>query len=75
MLVMAQGNGMPRLELIFLHSANAGGWFRWRNQDSIYLQYEQDALPYGSSQILKGLSWVDNKPAPLAPGAGYPQQI
>jgi hypothetical protein len=26
---------MPRLELIFLHSANGGGCFRWRDEGSI----------------------------------------
>ena len=25
---------MPRLELIFLHSVNAGGCFRWRDEDN-----------------------------------------
>ena len=29
---MAQGDGMPRLELIFLHSANGGGCFRRRQR-------------------------------------------
>jgi len=36
---------MPRLELIFLHSANGGGCFRWRDEDSTYLQSEPDARP------------------------------
>jgi hypothetical protein len=29
---------MPRLELIFLNSANGGGCFRWRDEDSSYLR-------------------------------------
>jgi hypothetical protein len=28
---------MLRLELIFLHSTNGGGCFRWRDEDSTYL--------------------------------------
>jgi hypothetical protein len=40
---MDQGDGMLRLELIFLHSANGGGCFRWRGEDSTYLQSEPDA--------------------------------
>ena len=36
----AQGDGMPRRELIFLHSTNGGGCFRWRDEDSTYLQSE-----------------------------------
>ena len=36
---------MPRLELIFLHSANGGGCFRCRDEDSTYLQSEPDARP------------------------------
>jgi hypothetical protein len=36
---------MPRLELIFLHSANGGGCFRWRDEDSTYLQSERDPRP------------------------------
>jgi|ERR1700722_1515226 hypothetical protein len=31
---MVQRDGMPRLALIFLHSVNAGGCFRWRDEDS-----------------------------------------
>ena len=42
---MAQGDGTLRLELIFLHSANGGGCFRWRDEDSTYLQSEPDARP------------------------------
>lgn len=30
---MAQGDGMPRLELIFLYLASGGGCFRWRDED------------------------------------------
>jgi hypothetical protein len=33
---MVQGDGMPRLALIFLHSVNAAGCFRWRDEDSTY---------------------------------------
>jgi hypothetical protein len=36
---------MPRLELIFRHSANGGGCFRRRDEDSTYLQSEPDAHP------------------------------
>jgi hypothetical protein len=36
---------MPRLELSFLHSANGGGCFRWRDEDSTYLQSEPDPRP------------------------------
>ena len=36
---------MPRLELIFLHSANGDGCFRCRDEDSTYLQSEPDARP------------------------------
>ena len=36
---------MPRLALIFLHSANGGGCFRWRDEDSTYLQSEHDPCP------------------------------
>jgi hypothetical protein len=36
---------MLRLELIFLHSANGGGCFRWRDEGSAYLQSEHDARP------------------------------
>jgi hypothetical protein len=36
---------MPRLELIFLNSANGGGCFRWRDEDSTQLQSEPDARP------------------------------
>ena len=36
--VKAQRDGMPRLEFIFLLSANAGGCFRWRDKDSIDFQ-------------------------------------
>jgi hypothetical protein len=35
---------MPRLELIFLHSANEAGCFRWRDEDRAYLQSEHDPL-------------------------------
>jgi hypothetical protein len=31
---------MLRLESIFLHSANGGGCFRWRDEDRTYLQSE-----------------------------------
>jgi hypothetical protein len=34
---------MHRLELIFLHSANGAGCFRWRDEDGIYFQSEPDA--------------------------------
>jgi hypothetical protein len=33
------------LELIFLYLARGGGCFRWRGEDSTYLQSEHDALP------------------------------
>jgi hypothetical protein len=36
---------MLRLELIFLHSANGGGCFRWRDEDGTYFQSEPDARP------------------------------
>ena len=39
---------MPRLELIFLHSMNGGGCFRWRDEDSIYLQSELGATLNGN---------------------------
>jgi hypothetical protein len=42
---MAQRDDMLPLALIFLLSVNAGGCFRWRDEDSTYLQYEHDALP------------------------------
>ena len=33
---------MPRLELIFRHLATGGGCYRWRDEDSTYLQSEHD---------------------------------
>jgi hypothetical protein len=42
---------MPRLELIFLHSANGGGCFSWRDEDSTYLQSEHDPPHAGSSTV------------------------
>jgi hypothetical protein len=34
---------MLRLELTFLYLASGGGCFRWRDEDSSYLQSEHDA--------------------------------
>jgi hypothetical protein len=42
---------MPRLDLIFLHSANGGGCFRWRDEDSTCLQSEHDPPHVGSSAV------------------------
>lgn len=36
---------MLRLELIFLHSSNGAGCFRWRDEDCTYLQSEHDPRP------------------------------
>ncbi len=36
---------MRRLELTFLHLATGGGCFRWRDEDSTYLQSEHDPPP------------------------------
>jgi hypothetical protein len=34
---------MPRLELIFLHSANGGGCFRWPDKDSTEIAFGGNA--------------------------------
>jgi hypothetical protein len=42
---------MRRLELTFLHSANGAGCFRWRDEDSTYLQSGHDPPHAGSSTV------------------------
>ena len=42
---MVRRDGMPRLALIFLHSVNAGGCFRWRDEDSTDFQFEHGRRP------------------------------
>jgi hypothetical protein len=37
---------MLRLELTFLHLASGGGCFRWRDEDSTYLQSEHALKPH-----------------------------
>jgi hypothetical protein len=41
--------GMPRLELIFLHSASGGGYFRRRDGGSTYLQSGLDPRPWSTN--------------------------
>ena len=59
---------MPRLELIFLHSANGAGCFRWRDVDSTHLQSETVRFVPVAQQIArctvpgKGLGHLAGKP-------------
>src|SRR5258708_5604019 len=49
---MAQGDGMPRLELTFPHSANGGGWFRWYDEGSTSSLSKLDVLPISEPPLL-----------------------